>query len=39
VYGFAVADFNEDGIPDIATGCSDATSTLYFGHLKIQNRK
>ena len=33
VYGFAVGDFNEDGIPDIAAGRSGATSVLYFGSL------
>ena len=34
VYGFAIGDFNEDGIPDIAAARSGATSVLYFGsHL------
>ncbi len=34
VYGFAIGDFNEDGIPDIATARSGATSVLYFGKIK-----
>lgn len=34
VYGFAVGDFNEDGIPDIATARSEATNMLHFGKIK-----
>ena len=34
VYGFAIGDFNKDGIPDIAAARSEATNILYFGALK-----
>jgi len=34
VYGFAIADFNKDGIPDIAAARSEATNILYFGAIK-----
>ena len=34
VYGFAVGDFNEDGIPDIIAARSGAINTLYFGKYK-----
>ena len=39
VYGFAVDDFNEDGIPDIAAARSGAPDILYFGNIKSKNRK
>jgi len=39
VYGFAVGDFNEDGIPDIATARSEGTNILYFGNIRLKNRK
>lgn len=39
VYGFAVGDFNEDGILDIAAARSDAPNILHFGNIKSKNRK
>jgi hypothetical protein len=39
VYGFAVGDFNEDGIPDIAAARSDAPDILYFGNFKSKKQK
>ena len=39
VYGFAIGDFNEDGILDIAAARSDATNVLFFGNIKSKNRK
>ena len=30
-YGFAIADLDRNGLPDIAVGRSDATSMVYFG--------
>src|SRR5450432_883788 len=39
VYGFAVGDFNEDGMPDIAAAGSDAPNVLYFGNIKSKHRK
>jgi len=38
-YGFAIGDFNEDGMPDIATARSDAQNVLYFGHVEQKNHK
>lgn len=38
VYGFAVGDFNEDRILDIAAARSDATNVLYFGNTKLTTR-
>jgi hypothetical protein len=33
VYGFAVGDFNEDGVPDIGAARSEAQCVLYFGSV------
>jgi hypothetical protein len=37
VYGFDVADFNNDGKPDIAAARSGATSIIYLANSS--NRK
>jgi hypothetical protein len=39
VYGFAVGDFNEDGIPDIAAARSSAPNVLYFGSRLTKRHK
>jgi len=39
VYGFAVGDFNEDGILDIAAARNESTNILYFGNIKSKKRK
>jgi len=31
VYGFAIADLDRDGLPDIAVARSDAPNVVYFG--------
>ena len=30
-YGFAIADIDQDGLPDIAVARSDAPNVVYFG--------
>jgi hypothetical protein len=34
VHGFAIGDFNEDGISDIAAARDAAANILYFGNIK-----
>ncbi|MEL6820381.1 MAG: FG-GAP-like repeat-containing protein, partial [Calditrichota bacterium] len=36
VYGFDIADFNKDGVPDIAAARSGAQNVLYFGKVPKQ---
>lgn len=38
-YGFAIGDFNEDGVADMAAARSDVPNVLYLGAFKSKNRK
>ena len=35
VYGFAVADIDKDGQPDLAAARSEAPNVVYFGSLAV----
>ena len=37
VYGFAIADLDRDGLPDIAVARSDAPSVVYFADPRPSN--